>query len=104
MVSKTYYEEKLNNALAAFNAELERLAADETPASRQLVGEYRERIGQIESKLEQLAEAGKEEESLWKKFLGELDDIISKMGAGFENVAPRDETEAVIGSRKNEED
>jgi hypothetical protein len=104
MVSKAFYEDKLNNALSVFNGEIERLTAEADPAKQQFIEEYRERVSQIEGKLEQLAEAGKEEESLWKKFLGELDDILSKMGAGFENISARNETDATIGSHKKKDE
>ncbi len=101
MVTKAYYEEKLQLALTSIQKELEKLNAEEIDAGdeKQLKA-LKERAALIEEKLEQLSKA---DDSLWKKLKSEVEDILQRMGAGFENVAAANETEAVIGKKNNKD-
>lgn len=106
MVSNAFYEEKLNKALTEIKKEIERLTTENDPEKYdQLIKEYQGRVSQIEEKIQQLEESKKDEDSsIWQKFMIEIDDIFSKMGAGFENVSAKDETDAVFRSIKDKDE
>ena len=106
MVSNAFYEEKLNKALTEIKKEIERLTSEyDAENHEQLIKEYQDRVSQIEGKVQQLAESKKDEDSsIWQKLKSEIDDILSTMGAGFENVAAKDETDAVFGSTKDKDE
>jgi len=106
MVSRAFYEEKLNAALAETKSEIERLTSEgDSLVDEQLLKGYQERADQIEDKIRQLGDTDSEEDSsLWQKLKAEMDDIFSTMGAGFENISAKNETDAVIRSLQDKEE